>query len=139
MKVMPSTKHNTDFTKFQVAMIYFSLYLKNSINYLYIKNEALMKNTIIGNSLPNIPWEEKPDKCHDIVWKFSTNPITDRNPIPKAARIFNSAIVPFNEKFAGVFRADLKNGRSTLFLGKSKDGINLEFDADPIQWVDEFD
>ncbi|MCB0746926.1 MAG: glycoside hydrolase family 130 protein [Ignavibacteriae bacterium] len=96
-----------------------------------------MKKTIIGNSLPNIPWEDKPKNCKDVMWRFTGNPIIDWNPIPKAARVYNSAIVPFKGEFAGVFRADQKNGRATLFAGKSKDGIKIELELDPINWVDE--
>ena len=75
-----------------------------------------MSKTIIGNNLPNIPWEEKPKDCIDVVWRFSGNPIIGWNPIPKAARVYNSAIVPFNDEFAGVFRADQKNGRATIIF-----------------------
>jgi beta-1,4-mannooligosaccharide/beta-1,4-mannosyl-N-acetylglucosamine phosphorylase len=96
-----------------------------------------MSNTIIGNDLPNIPWEEKPKGCIDVMWRFSGNPVLDWNPIPKAARIYNSAVVPFNGKFAGVFRADQKNGRATLFSGTSEDAINFNIGPDPIQWVNE--
>lgn len=96
-----------------------------------------MTKTIIGNSLPNIPWEEKPENCSDVMWRFSGNPILGWNPIPKAARVYNSAIVPFKGEFAGVFRADQKNGRATLFSGKSKDALKIDLDFDPIFWVDE--
>jgi beta-1,4-mannooligosaccharide/beta-1,4-mannosyl-N-acetylglucosamine phosphorylase len=50
---------------------------------------------IIGNELANIPWENKPENCIDVIWRYSRNPIIDWNPIPKAARVFNSAVVPF--------------------------------------------
>lgn len=96
-----------------------------------------MGKIIIGNPLTNIPWEEKPENCNDVMWRFSKNPILDWNPIPKAARVYNSAIVPFGDGFAGVFRADQKNGRATLFAGKSKDAVNIELDLDPIEWIDE--
>ena len=96
-----------------------------------------MSKTIIGNSLPNIPWEDKPKECLDVMWRYSGNPILDWNPIPKAARIYNSAVVPKDGEFAGVFRADQKNGRATLFSGKSKDAINWEIGPDPIAWVNE--
>ena len=96
-----------------------------------------MSNMIIGENLPNIPWEEKPKDCIDVMWRFSGNPIIGWNPIPKAARVYNSAIAPFEGKFAGVFRADQKNGRATLFAGKSENGINIELNPDPIQWVNE--
>lgn len=96
-----------------------------------------MNKTIIGDSLPNIPWEDKPSDCCDVVWRFSGNPVLGWNPIPKAARVYNSAIHPFEGEFAGVFRADQKNGRATLFAGRSKDGIEIELNSDPINWVDE--
>ena len=64
-----------------------------------------MSNTIIGDALPNIPWEEKPKSCIDVMWRFSGNPVINWNPIPKAARIFNSAVLPNNGEFVGTFRA----------------------------------
>ncbi len=96
-----------------------------------------MSKTIIGKALPNIPWEDRPAGCSDVMWRYSGNPIIDWNPIPKAARVYNSAVAPFKGEFAGVFRADQKNGRATLFSGKSKDGLNINLDPDPIAWVDE--
>lgn len=96
-----------------------------------------MSIMIIGENHSNIPWEDKPKNCNDVVWRYSANPILDWNPIPKAARVFNSAIVNYNDEFAGVFRADQKNGRSTLFAGKSKDGINIQLNQAPINWMDE--
>jgi beta-1,4-mannooligosaccharide/beta-1,4-mannosyl-N-acetylglucosamine phosphorylase len=96
-----------------------------------------MSNMIIGENLPNIPWEDKPKDCIDVMWRFGGNPVIGWNPIPKAARVYNSAVAPFEGAFAGVFRADQKNGRATLFAGKSKDGINIELNPDPIQWVNE--
>ena len=96
-----------------------------------------MNKTIIGSSLPNIPWEDKPRDCIDVLWRYSGNPILGWNPIPKAARIFNSAVAPFSGSFAGVFRADQKNGRSTLFSGLSKDALRWDIGPDPIEWVDE--
>jgi beta-1,4-mannooligosaccharide/beta-1,4-mannosyl-N-acetylglucosamine phosphorylase len=96
-----------------------------------------MTRTIIGESLPNIPWEDKPKGCIDVVWRYSGNPIIGWNPIPKAARIFNSAVLQYNGEFVGVFRADQKNGRATLFFGRSKDGLRWKIGFDPIHWVDE--
>jgi beta-1,4-mannooligosaccharide/beta-1,4-mannosyl-N-acetylglucosamine phosphorylase len=95
-----------------------------------------MSTTIIGNNLPNIPWEDKLKESSDIIWRYSRNPILGWNPIPRAARIFNSAVVPYDGGFVGVFRADQKNGRATLFFGRSKDAIRWEIGPDPIEWVD---
>ena len=63
-----------------------------------------MRKSIIGNILPNIPWEDKPKDCIDVLWRYSGNPVLGWNPIPKAARIFNSAVAPFNDNFAGIFQ-----------------------------------
>ena len=96
-----------------------------------------MSTMIIGNDLPDMPWEDRPADSSDIVWRYSANPIIGWNPIPKAARVYNSAIVPFGDSYAGVFRADQKNGRATLFSGTSKDGIHIDLHPDPITWIDD--
>ena len=96
-----------------------------------------MKYTITGGPLPNIPWEERPNSSIDVVWRYSGNPILGWNPIPKAARIFNSAVLPHEGGFVGVFRADQKNGRATLFFGRSPDGLKWSIGPDPLQWINE--
>ena len=53
-----------------------------------------------------IPWEERPVGSSDVLWRSSRNPIIARDQIPRANSIFNSAVVPFGEGFAGVFRVD---------------------------------
>ncbi len=58
---------------------------------------------IIGNELKNIPWEDKPEGCKDVLWRSSMNPIIPRDLLPKSNSIFNSAVVAFEDGFAGVF------------------------------------
>jgi len=96
-----------------------------------------MNRILNGAAIPNLPWEERPQGCNDIVWRYSQNPVLDWNPIPKAARIFNSAVLPYKGEFVGVFRADQRNGRATLFFGHSQNGLKWEIGPDPIDWVDE--
>ena len=88
--------------------------------------------------LPNIPWQEKPEKMGDApVWKYTENPIIDRNPVKNVARIFNSAVVPYEGKYIGVFRGEQCNGVSFIYLGRSEDGIHWNFEEEKIHFVDE--
>lgn len=76
---------------------------------------------IIGETLPNIPWQEKPADAAGPVWRHSGNPVIDRNPAKGIARIFNSAVVPYEGRFVGVFRAETINDRPHLHLGWSEE------------------
>ena len=40
------------------------------------------------------------------LWRYSGNPVIRRDLIPKSNSIFNNAVVPFEDRFAGVFRCD---------------------------------
>lgn len=87
---------------------------------------------IIGNSLKNIPWQEKPENYNMPIWRYTQNPIINRNDIPSSNSIFNSAVVPFEDGFAGVFRCDSKCVSMDIFAGFSKDGIHWEINHEPI-------
>ncbi len=95
-----------------------------------------MTYKIIGDDLPNIPWQDKPAGCNGVMWRHDANPIIDWNPIECAARVYNSAVVPFKGAYVGVFRSDYKNGRPHLHFGRSSDGLHWEFEPDAIAWVD---
>ena len=79
-----------------------------------------------------IPWEERPAGAGGVVWRSSRNPIIARDAIPRANSIFNSAVVPFGEAFAGVFRVDDRERVMNLHAGRSADGVDWEIDHDPI-------
>ena len=85
--------------------------------------------------LPNIPWEERPAGCSDVVWRYSANPIIPRDLLPISNSIFNSAAVPFNGKFAGVFRVDNRKRDMTLHSGTSDDGFKWRLSDEPIKWI----
>lgn len=87
--------------------------------------------------LKNVPWQEKPEGHVGPVWRYEGNPIIKRNPLPGVARIFNSAVVPWQGEFIGIFRAEQTDGVPHLYLGHSKDGIDWNFDPEKIQLVDE--
>ncbi len=93
---------------------------------------------ISGGSLPNIPWQDKPEQLGKIpLWRYTENPVIDRNPLPGVARIFNSAVLPYEDGFIGVFRGEQINGIPYIYLGRSKDGIHWEYEPDKIKFVDE--
>ncbi|GIP13252.1 glycosylase [Paenibacillus macerans] len=92
---------------------------------------------VIGETLPNIPWQEKPADAAGPVWRHSGNPVIDRNPAKGIARIFNSAVVPYEGRFVGVFRAETINGRPHLHLGWSEDGYGWKIDEERFPFTDE--
>lgn len=85
--------------------------------------------------LKNIPWQEKPHDSNDVLWRYSSNPIINRNAIPQSNSIFNSAVVPFKDGYAGVFRCDNKAVQMNIFAGFSKDGIHWDLAHDPIEFL----
>ena len=88
-----------------------------------------------GQSIPNMPWQDKPANCSGPVWRYDANPIIPRDLIPCSNSIFNSAVVPFEGKFAGVFRCDDKSRNMELHAGFSDDGINWKLDPERIKFV----
>lgn len=89
----------------------------------------------IGPALPNIPWEDRPSGCSDVVWRYSKNPIITRDAVPGANSIFNSAVVPFNGAFAGVFRCDNTARDMQIHAGFSDDGVHWQIEPQRIQFV----
>ena len=99
----------------------------------------IMSNVkMIGQDVPNIPWQDRPEGSSSLpVWRYRENPIIGRNPLPGVARIFNSAVMPYEDAFIGVFRGEQTNGIPYIYLGRSKDAIHWEFDANKIPFQDE--
>ena len=82
-----------------------------------------------------IPWENRPEGNIDPVWRYSGNPIITRKHIPGAAGIYNSAIIRFEDGFAGVFRCDDRRKCCSLHRGVSRDGIEWRIDAAPLEFA----
>ena len=87
--------------------------------------------------MSHIPWEDKPAGNTDVVWRYSHNPIIPRDLIPSSNSIFNSAVVPFQDGYAGVFRCDNRKREMNIHRGRSVDGINWEIDDAPIDWLND--
>lgn len=95
----------------------------------------MAKIEIIGSPLPNMPWENRPQNCGDVVWRSAKNPIITRDVVPGINSIFNSAVVPFEGKFAGVFRCDNTARDMQIHAGSSPDGIHWKIEPQRIQFV----
>jgi len=91
--------------------------------------------TIVGSALPNIPWEERPAGSSEVVWRSAQNPVIPRDLLPRSNSIFNSAVVPFEDGFAGVFRVDHRTREMLIHSGRSGDGVEWEIAEEPIDFV----
>lgn len=83
-------------------------------------------------SVPNLPWQERAAGCGDVVWRYSQNPVIPRNPFPTANSTFNSAVIPYQGEFAGIFRIDDTRRVQNLYFGRSRDGLSWQIDSQPI-------
>lgn len=87
---------------------------------------------VIGQATPNIPWQEKPQGETAVLWRYGANPIIGRDGNKRSNSVFNSAVVPFEGGFAGVFRCDSRSISMDLFLGRSQDGLRWDIQDEPI-------
>ena len=74
---------------------------------------------IVGKALPDMPWQDKDENDKLPVWRYKANPIIDRFATRNSNSIFNSAVVPFEDGYAGIFRCD---SRSISLQGLVKTG-----------------
>ncbi len=94
-----------------------------------------LSSTYTQASQSKIPWEDRPAGSRDIVWRYSGNPIIPRDLLPTSNSIFNSAVVPFNNTFAGVFRVDNKKREMNIHRGFSEDGVHWKLEPTPIDFI----
>jgi beta-1,4-mannooligosaccharide/beta-1,4-mannosyl-N-acetylglucosamine phosphorylase len=90
---------------------------------------------IIAEALPNLPWEERPARSSEIIWRYSQNPVIPNDLLPTSNSIFNSAVVPFNGQFAGVFRVDNRRRDMLIHSGRSQDGLAWQLNPEPIHFI----
>ncbi len=91
---------------------------------------------IAGANLPDMPWEDRPAGSNEVLWRYSANPIIERNALSTSNSIFNSAVVPFCKgeyRYAGIFRCDDTNVRMRLHVGFSVDGLHWVIDERDIR------
>lgn len=92
---------------------------------------------IISPPLPDMPWCDKPIGYTLPMWRHPENPIIRRNPIPDVARIFNSAVIPYEDGYVGVFRGEQRDGVPHIYFGTSADALNWSFCEEKIKFIDE--
>ncbi len=89
---------------------------------------------IIGDPLPNIPWEERPANSDEVMWRYSQNPIIPAHSNKTANSTFNSAVVPFGGEFRGVFRCDDTSREMRIHRGRSLDALHWQIDDAPLKF-----
>ena len=90
---------------------------------------------VVGEALPDIPWEDRPVGDTRPIWRYSGNPVIPRDLFATSNSIFNSAVVPFDGAYAGVFRCDDWTRRMQLHRGFSRNGIEWQIDPEPIRFA----
>jgi beta-1,4-mannooligosaccharide/beta-1,4-mannosyl-N-acetylglucosamine phosphorylase len=93
-----------------------------------------MALTVVGEPLPNLPWEERPAGGRDLLWRYSKNPVVPARAIAASTYVHNSAVAPFRGGFAGVFRIDNRARRMELHAGRSDDGLHWTLDEERIRF-----
>jgi beta-1,4-mannooligosaccharide/beta-1,4-mannosyl-N-acetylglucosamine phosphorylase len=94
---------------------------------------------IEGPAVANLPWQERPAGTDRPLWRYSDNPIIPYDLLPTSNSIFNSAVVPFEGAFAGVFRCDDHTRRMRLHAGFSDDGLSWRIEPQRIRFACEDD
>lgn len=87
-----------------------------------------------AQDLPELPWEDRPAGDTSPVWRYSGNPVIRPDLLPASNSIFNSAVVPFDGGFAGVFRCDDRTRKMQLHRGFSDDGLDWRLEPEPIRF-----
>ena len=79
-----------------------------------------------------MPWQAKREDEAGPVWRYTENPIIGRHGNSISNSVFNSAVVPFENGYAGVFRCDSVSISMDIFTGFSEDGIHWKISNEPI-------
>ncbi len=98
-------------------------------------NIAPAMTEVRAEPLPNIPWQERPRGSQDVLWRYARNPVVPARAIAASTYVHNSAVIPFEGGFAGVFRVDNRSRRMQLHAGRSRDGLDWKLEEQPIRFV----
>lgn len=81
-----------------------------------------------------LPWQDRPAGSKEVFWRHRGNPILGRKPTPEMQGIYNSAVVPFGDGFAGVFRAEDHSRFPHLYVGWSDNAIDWQIEPEPVRF-----
>jgi beta-1,4-mannooligosaccharide/beta-1,4-mannosyl-N-acetylglucosamine phosphorylase len=84
------------------------------------------------DSPTSFPWSDAPTVSTSVVWRHPSNPIIGRHHLPGVEGIYNSAVVAFQDRYAGVFRLENQTRFPRLHVGHSLDGLEWEIGESPI-------
>jgi len=91
---------------------------------------------ILGaGELPDLPWEDRPTGSTRPIWRYSRNPVIACDALPTSNSVFNSAVVPYQGGYAGVFRCDDSTRKMQLHRGFSGDGLHWALDPERIRFT----
>lgn len=96
-----------------------------------------MAKFINQDIIKDLPWEPRPADSKLPIWRYSKNPVIDRNVNNVIDRAYNSSFVRVGDKYIGVFRGEMYNGVPTLFVGYSNDALHFTLEEERIHFVDE--
>jgi hypothetical protein len=82
-----------------------------------LKLKGISMNQIInGTAIPNLPWEERPQGCNEIVLRYSQNPCWIGIRFREQPGFSIAPSCRTRANLPAFIRADQKNGRATLFF-----------------------
>jgi beta-1,4-mannooligosaccharide/beta-1,4-mannosyl-N-acetylglucosamine phosphorylase len=100
--------------------------------------ESLTNDSATTGSVSNttrndaFPWHDRPAGSKEVVWRHRGNPILSRKPATEIQGIYNSAVVPFGDGYAGVFRTEDYSRFPRLHVGWSDNGTDWQIEPEPI-------
>ncbi|MEQ8848711.1 glycoside hydrolase family 130 protein [Botrimarina sp.] len=97
------------------------------------------RNGQTGSASPRgarpFPWQARPAGSSEIIWRYRDNPVLGRKPVGDIQGIYNSAVTPFGDGYAGVFRTEDYTRFPRLHVGWSNDGLDWTIEPKPIEFT----
>lgn len=96
--------------------------------------QAVPSTRRLATSPVAIPWQQRPADSSHLLWRHSENPLIGPHHMQGAQGIYNSAVVPYGDGFAGIFRVELRSRYPHLHAGWSEDGLLWHIEPQPVEF-----